>query len=86
MLQMPTRALPRVTVGLRQPPSRSLLSGCLLSQMLAQILIHVGVNVPPHGQLDQQIDEVIIRSSQTSLCSSPMSCNEFSPPATDEAL
>ena len=29
--------------------------------MLAQILVHEGVILPPHGQFDQQVGEVIIR-------------------------
>ena len=61
MLQLPTTALPRVRVGLRRPPSRSLLSRGLSSHMFAQILVHVGVILPLHGPFDPQIDQVILR-------------------------
>ena len=61
VLQLPTTDLPRVRVGSRGPPSRSLLSRGFPSQMFAQILFHVGVMLPLHGQLNQQIDQVIIR-------------------------
>ena len=61
VLQQPTRALPRVTVGLTGPPSRTLLSRGLPAQMFAQILVHVGDILPLHGQFNQQIDQVIVR-------------------------
>ena len=48
-------------VGLRRRPSGSHLSRGLPSQMLAQILVHVGVIPPLHGQFNQQIDPVIVR-------------------------
>ena len=60
MLQLPTMALPRVRVGLWRPPSRRPLSRGLPSQMFAQILVHVGVILPLHGELDQRIDRVIL--------------------------
>ena len=59
--QLPTTALPRVRVGLRRPPSRSLLSRGLPSQMFAQILVHVGVILSLHGQPHHQIDPVMVR-------------------------
>ena len=61
MLQMSTTALSRVGVGLRRPPSRSLLSRGLSPQMLGQIPIHVGVIPPLYGHFDQQIHKVIVR-------------------------
>ena len=61
VLQLPTTALPKVRVELRRPPSRRLLRRGLPSQMIAQILVHVGVILPLHGQFVQQIDQVIVR-------------------------
>ena len=61
VLQRPNTALPRVTVGLRRPPSRTLLSRGRPSLMLAQILVHLGVILPSQGQFDHQTDQVIVR-------------------------
>ena len=60
MFQLPTTAFPRVRLGLRRPPSGTLFSWGLFSQMFAQILVHLGAILFLHGQLDQQIDQVII--------------------------
>ena len=61
VLQLPTTALPRVRVGFRRPPSRSIVGRGLSSQMVAQILVRSGVLPPLQGQFDQQIDQVIVR-------------------------
>ena len=64
VLRMPTTTLPRIRVGWRPPPSRSLLSSGLPSLMLAHILIHLGVVPPLHADFDQQMDQVTIRVRQ----------------------
>ena len=46
VLQLLTTALPRDRVGLMRLPSSSLLSRALASQMLAKILVDVGVILP----------------------------------------
>ena len=60
MFQLPSTALPRVRVLSRRPPSRTPLGRGLPSQMFARVLVHVGVILPPYGQLHQQIDQIII--------------------------
>ena len=67
MFQLPTAALPRVRVALRRPPSRTLFSTGLPSQMFAQVLVHVGVILPLHAAIDQHIYQVIIEVYPTVL-------------------
>ena len=61
LLHLATIALPRVRVGLRQPPCRTLLSRGIPSQMFAHILVHEEVILPFPGQFAQQMDQVILR-------------------------
>ena len=49
-----------LTMQLEPPKSRTLLSTGLPPQMLARVLVHVRVILPRDGQIDQQIDQVII--------------------------
>ena len=58
MFPLPGTALPTVRVEMRWPPPRILLSRGLPSQMFAQVFVHVGVILPLHGPLNQQIDQV----------------------------
>ena len=60
VFQLTTTALTRVRVVLRRPPSTIPLSRLLPSQMLAQILVHVRVIFPLHGQFNQEIDQIIV--------------------------
>ena len=59
--QLPTTTLTGVKVWLGRPPSKIHLSKGLPSQMLAHILVHVGVLLPLHGQLHQEIYKIIVK-------------------------
>ena len=60
VLQLPTVALSEGWSGVEATFLQDTSQRGHLSQMFAQVLVHLGVILPLHGQLDQQIDQVII--------------------------
>ena len=66
VFQLSSLALTRVRVGLRRRPSRFPLNRDLSSHLFAQVLFHVRVILPIHGQLHHKIDEIMIRVRPTS--------------------
>ena len=54
--QLPSWTIVRVSVRLRRPPSRTPLTSGFPWQMLAQLLIWGGSNLPFHGSFTQEIE------------------------------